>query len=65
MKTIHNRRCPKEVEEGIIKGYIFPERWTPQETVQLLGSGTILREVIAAGDLLEKDFGVYPPMCGV
>jgi len=26
--------------------------------VQLLGSGTILREVIAAGDLLEKDFNV-------
>ncbi|MFA5683864.1 MAG: pyruvate dehydrogenase (acetyl-transferring), homodimeric type [Lysobacteraceae bacterium] len=26
--------------------------------VQLLGSGTILREVIAAADLLEKDFGV-------
>jgi len=26
--------------------------------VQLLGSGAILREVIAAQDLLEKDFGV-------
>ena len=26
--------------------------------VQLLGSGTILREVIAAAELLEKDFGV-------
>jgi pyruvate dehydrogenase E1 component len=26
--------------------------------VQLLGSGTILREVIAAADLLEKDWGV-------
>jgi pyruvate dehydrogenase E1 component len=26
--------------------------------VQLLGSGTILREVIAAGELLEKDFGI-------
>ena len=26
--------------------------------VQLLGSGTILREVIAAADLLDKDFGV-------
>jgi pyruvate dehydrogenase E1 component len=26
--------------------------------VQLLGSGTILREVIAAADLLENDFGV-------
>jgi pyruvate dehydrogenase E1 component len=27
-------------------------------TVQLLGSGTILREVIAAADLLEAEFGV-------
>jgi pyruvate dehydrogenase E1 component len=26
--------------------------------VQLLGSGTILREVIAGADLLEKDFGI-------
>ena len=26
--------------------------------MQLLGSGTILREVIAGADLLEKDFGV-------
>src|SRR3546814_10100024 len=26
--------------------------------VQLLGSGTILREVIAAAELLDKDFGV-------
>jgi pyruvate dehydrogenase E1 component len=26
--------------------------------VQLLGSGTILREVIAAGELLETDFGI-------
>ena len=26
--------------------------------VQLLGSGTILREVLAAAELLERDFGV-------
>src|SRR3546814_11083565 len=26
--------------------------------VQLMGSGTILREVIAAAELLEKDFGI-------
>ena len=26
--------------------------------MQLLGSGTILREVIAAADMLEKDWGV-------
>ncbi len=33
-----------------------PKKGEPR--VQLLGSGTILREVIAAAELLEKDFGV-------
>jgi pyruvate dehydrogenase E1 component len=48
---------PKGAEEGIIKGmYLF--RGLRKGKVQLLGSGTILREVIAAADLLEKDFGV-------
>ena len=48
---------PKGVEAGIIKGiYLFREQ--KKATVQLMGSGTILREVIAAAELLEKDFGV-------
>jgi pyruvate dehydrogenase E1 component len=50
---------PKEVEEGIVKGlYLF--RWGGRKKlrVQLMGSGTILREVIAAADLLRDDFGV-------
>jgi pyruvate dehydrogenase E1 component len=55
---------PKGAEEGIIKGlYRFREGGRGKGEgeklrVQLLGSGTILREVIAAADLLEKDFGV-------
>ncbi len=50
---------PKGVEEGIIKGmYLFKSAGKAKLTVQLLGSGAILREVIAAGELLEKDFGV-------
>ncbi len=53
---------PKGAEEGIIKGmYKFSEgqeREGEKAKVQLLGSGTILREVIAAAELLEKDFGV-------
>jgi pyruvate dehydrogenase E1 component len=51
---------PKGVEEGIIKGmYKFSVGSAKAKTkVQLLGSGTILREVIAAAALLEKDFGV-------
>ncbi len=51
---------PKGAEEGIIKGmYKFSaSKAKAKARVQLLGSGTILREVIAAGELLEKDFGI-------
>ncbi|MEI7843934.1 MAG: pyruvate dehydrogenase (acetyl-transferring), homodimeric type [Gallionellaceae bacterium] len=51
---------PKGAEEGILKGmYKFSASKAKAKTkVQLLGSGTILREVIAAGELLEKDFGI-------
>ena len=51
---------PKGVEAGILKGmYLFSEGGEGKKPkVQLLGSGTILREVIAAAELLEKDFGV-------
>jgi len=51
---------PKGAEEGIIKGlYKFSaSKAKAKNKVQLLGSGTILREVIAAGELLEKDFNV-------
>lgn len=51
---------PKGAEEGIIKGmYLLRKsKVKAKYTVQLLGSGTILREVIAAADLLEKDYGI-------
>jgi pyruvate dehydrogenase E1 component len=51
---------PQGVEEGIRCGmYLFREAKDGQgPRVQLLGSGTILREVIAAADLLAQDFGV-------
>ena len=52
---------PAGAEEGIRRGmYLFSEGATKKTgpKVQLLGSGTILREVIAAADLLEQDFGV-------
>jgi pyruvate dehydrogenase E1 component len=47
-------------EEGIIKGmYLHQRGATANKTrVQLMGSGTILREVIAAAEMLEKDWGV-------
>jgi pyruvate dehydrogenase E1 component len=51
---------PEGAQEGILKGmYLFADgggNGKPQ--VQLLGSGTILREAIAAADLLREDFGV-------
>jgi pyruvate dehydrogenase E1 component len=53
---------PEGVEEGIRKGlYLFrkgPARRGKRPRVQLLGSGTILREVIAGADLLAEDWGV-------
>ena len=52
---------PEGVEKGILKGmYLLREGKAKKNApkVQLLGSGTILREVIAGADLLEKDFGV-------
>jgi pyruvate dehydrogenase E1 component len=53
---------PPGAEEGIRKGmYLFregPKTKAKEARVQLLGAGTILREVIAAADLLSTDFGV-------
>jgi pyruvate dehydrogenase E1 component len=56
---------PEGTEEQILKGmYLFraadAERAVKKNTprVQLLGSGTIFREVLAAADLLSSDFGV-------
>jgi len=53
---------PKGAEKGIIKGmYLLKEgkaKSTKAPKVQLLGSGTILREAIAAAQMLEQDFGV-------
>ena len=52
---------PAGVEDGILKGlYLLRKNSTKSSklVVQLLGSGTILRESIAAAELLKKDFGV-------
>ncbi len=68
--TVMNENYPqpglkKGQEDGILKG-MYRLREGPAGSgmgmsiprVQLLGSGTILREVIAAGELLERDWGV-------
>ena len=51
---------PEGAEEGIVKGlYLLQEGAKAKgPRVQLMGSGTILREVMAAADLLRDDFKV-------
>tara|TARA_B100000700_G_scaffold142039_1_gene158001 strand:+ start:1077 stop:3737 length:2661 start_codon:yes stop_codon:yes gene_type:complete len=50
---------PKGVEEGIIKGmYQIKNTKRNDIKVQLLGSGPILNEVIAASKLLKDDWGI-------
>ncbi|MDX1555096.1 MAG: pyruvate dehydrogenase (acetyl-transferring), homodimeric type, partial [Xanthomonadales bacterium] len=54
---------PKGAEEGIKKGLYLLKDGTsgskPDDScVQLMGSGTILREVMAAAEILEKDYKV-------
>ena len=51
---------PEGVEEGIVKGMYALKRAAGNSAlrVQLMGSGSILREVEAAAAILEKDYGV-------
>jgi pyruvate dehydrogenase E1 component len=50
---------PDGAEDGIVKGmYRLKTGGRGKIRVQLLGSGTILREVIAASDMLEKEWKV-------
>lgn len=50
---------PQNVEEGIIKGIYQLKTMKPSNKhVQLLGSGTIVQEVIKAASILKEDFDV-------
>jgi pyruvate dehydrogenase E1 component len=51
---------PAGAEEGIIKGLYLLKAGekSKRPRVQLMGSGTILREVLAAADLLREDWNV-------
>lgn len=53
-------KMPKGVEKGIRQGaYLYRSAKKGADlTVQLMGSGTILREVIAAADILKDSYGV-------
>jgi len=63
--TVYNENhthpaMPKGAEAGIVRGlYLLQEEKKPAKAhVQLIGSGSILREVIAAAELLKEEFGV-------
>ncbi len=58
MRIIAHPEMPKGSEKGIIKG-MYPLKTVGKSKieVQLLGSGTILREVEKAADMLEQDWG--------
>jgi pyruvate dehydrogenase E1 component len=50
---------PEGAREGILRGmYLFREGGDGEHKVQLMGCGSILREVIAAAELLEEDFNI-------
>lgn len=50
---------PKNAKEGIIKGMYLLENTTKKKNVvQLLGSGTILREVMRAAQILEDEYSI-------
>ena len=50
---------PVGAEEGIVKGmYLLQEGKDSDKKVQLMGCGTILREVIAAADILRDEYGI-------
>jgi len=50
---------PKGVEQGILKGgYLLQTGGRGKVRATLLGSGTILRECLAAAKILENDYGI-------
>ena len=61
MKTIHIQKCQKiKNEEGILKGmYKIKEFKKYKKTkIQFLGSGTILREMMAGAEILQKEYNI-------
>jgi pyruvate dehydrogenase E1 component len=50
---------PADAQSGILKGmYLFRAGGRGKARVNLFGSGTILREALAAAEVLEQDYGV-------
>jgi len=55
---------PDNVAEDIIKG-LYKIHSTENPTIRLFGSGPLMREVLAAADLLKKDWGIEPGIWNV
>ena len=53
-------KIPENSEKGILKGmYLFKEFNKKGKTkIQLLGCGTVLREIISAAEILSKEYGI-------
>jgi len=56
-ENYHHPAMPDGAQEGILRG-MYRLRAVDSPRVQLLGSGTILNEVLAAADLLRDDWGI-------
>jgi pyruvate dehydrogenase E1 component len=56
-ENYHHPAMPDGAADGILRG-MYRLRSAKKPQVQLLGSGTILNEVLAAADLLKEDWGV-------
>ena len=48
---------PQDAHEGVLRG-MYRIRSVPNAKVRLLGAGTILREALAAAELLQEEFGI-------
>ena len=55
---------PDNVAKDIIKG-LYKIHSTENPTIRLFGSGPLMREVLAAADLLKKDWGIEPGIWNV
>ena len=53
-------KIPQNSEKGILKGMYFLKEFNHggKIKIQLLGCGTILREIIAAGEVLSKEYNI-------
>jgi pyruvate dehydrogenase E1 component len=58
-ENYNHPEMPEDAEEGIRRGlYLLREGKENDKKVQLMGCGAILREAIAAANILEQDYGV-------